>query len=144
MHIGAARAPRVTTIEGHRVLVVERRPPLPPTLALLLEGGRDAAGRRWGPVRVASRDPLAIAGARQACLEQEHRLRRWVEGFHTGSDGVVRFLSLQACADCGAVCVRDRSFDGLDQLPAGRRPLRRRDHVLGWYSGARRNQRVYT
>lgn len=135
---------RVMTIEGVRVRVIERNPPIPPSLALLLNGGRGPDGRLWQPVRVAMRWPLVLGGARAECVQQDHRLRPWVEGFHSGSDGLARYLSLQACADCGAVCVRDRSVDTLDGLSAGRRPLRRRDEVIGWYSGARRNQRVYT
>lgn len=137
-------AARTTVIEGQRVLVVERKPPIPPTLELLLEGGRGADGRYWTPMRVGYRQPLTLKGARPECGRQEHRTSIWLEGFSTGSDGVARLLSLHACADCGAVCVRDRSVDSLDRLPTGRRPLLRRDHVIGWYTGARPRQRVYT
>lgn len=135
--------PRTAIIEGQKVLVVERRPPIPPTLQLLIDGGRDAAGFPWRPLRVATTAPLRITGARSDCTQQTHRLSRWLEGFHSGRDGVARFLRLEACSDCGAVCVRDRSFDSLDALPQGRGPLKRRDHVMGWYSGSRRNQRTY-
>lgn len=134
--------PHVEVIEGRRTLVIERRPPLPPTLALLIEGGRDAHGRTWSPLRVAHSQPLRIYGARQSCLGQDHRLAAWVEGFHTGSDGVARHLALLACQDCGSVCVRDRSLDTLPFLPMGRQ-ARRKDHVLAWYSGSRPNQRTY-
>jgi hypothetical protein len=135
---------RVTVIEGRTVLVTEMTPPIPGSLELLLSGGRDVRGLRWQPLRVAFRDPLRLAGARAECLQDEHRLRRWLEGFHSGNDGATRYLCLMACADCGAVCVRDRSFDSLDGLRVGRRPLRRRDHIIGWYSGARPRGRVYS
>lgn len=149
---------RRMTIAGRTVLVVPRREDrrdIPPTLALLLDGGRDTTGRYWPRFRPASRRPLRIGGAAASCLassngdpELDHRLGVWLEGFYLGLDGVARFLSLHACADCGAVCVRDRSID--DELvrsfglSAGRRPLRRKDEVIGWYAGARPRDRVYT
>lgn len=143
--------PRRTVIAGRTVLVVDRRPPLPETLELLLEGGRDTSGRRWVPIRVAVRRALRIGGAAASCLassngdpELDHRLSVWLEGFLLGSDAIVRFLSLHACTDCGAVCVRDRSIDELPGLSAGRRPLRRKDEVIGWYTGARPRDRVNT
>lgn len=135
--------PSVQIIEGRKTLVVERRPPLPSSLQLLLEGGRDAAGRIWSPIRLIASRRLVLAGARYACLGQDHRLTPWLEGFHTGSDRVARFLSLAACSDCGAVCVRDRSFDSLDRLPTGGQKPRRKDHVMAWYSGARPANRTY-
>ena len=135
--------PRVEVIEGRRTLVTERRPPLPPTLALLLEGGRDPAGRIWNVLRLTARAPLRLTGARASCLGQDHRTAPWLEGWHTGSDLVIRFLHLAACLDCGSVCVRDRSIDSLAQLPTGRQAPRRRDHVLAWYSGARPLNRTF-
>lgn len=135
---------RTLIVEGTKVAVDERPRVIPPALSLLLEGGRGPDARYWSPMRVAFRDPLRISGPRAECMDQDHRLRRWLEGFATGSDGIVRFLSLWACADCGAVCVRDRSFDTRAGLVPGRKPLRRVDHVIGWYSGARRANRVYT
>lgn len=85
-------------------------------------------------------------------MREDHRLGEWVEGFHTGSDTVTRFLALQACRDCGAVCVRDRSIDSLTNYDPDRRgpvrvsPIRerRKDHILGWYTGARPKSRIYT
>lgn len=139
----ATAANRVTTIDGRRVLIVERTPPLPPQLALLLEGGRDASGRVWTPLRVLRRHPLHLGGASAACLDESHRLVPWLDGFHVGSDDRPRSLHLDACADCGSVCVRDASFDVLDRLPTGGRPPRRKDHVIGWYSGARPGSREY-
>jgi hypothetical protein len=134
---------RVTTIEGRRVLIVDRHPPLPQSLVLLLEGGRDASGRVWPAMRVVGRRPLRLAGASSSCLDENHRLVPWLDGSHAGSDGVTRSLHLDACADCGAVSVRDTSFDVLERLPTGGRPPRRKDHVIGWYSGARPANREY-
>jgi hypothetical protein len=142
--------PRVAVIEGRKVAVFERTPPLPDTLDLLLNGGRDAAGRVWQALRVSMRRPLKLAGARSECLREDHRLVPWLDGFHAGSDGLSRSIHLDACADCGSVCVRDTSFDTLDRLDPGRgearparRPPLRKDHVIGWYTGARPNQREY-
>jgi hypothetical protein len=138
------REARTTVIDGRRVLVVDRDPPIPATLEILLQGGRDARSRRWSPIRLVNRYPLRISGARAECSLQSHRLTVWLEGFHLGSDGHSRFLSLHACADCGAVCVRDQSVDtSAGRFAAGGRPLRRMDHILGWYSGARPRNRVY-
>ncbi len=60
-----------------------------------------------------------------------------------GSDGVTRQLRLMACQDCGAVQVRDVSVDTLPGLSSGRHAPRRRDHIIGWYAGARPRQRQY-
>ena len=135
---------RVTVIDGQKVAVFERTPPVPGTLELMLNGGRDDAGRPWQPLRATVVYPLHLLGARAECAMQDHRLKPWIEGFASGSDGVTRYLHLNACADCGSVCVRDASYDSLERLPTGRLPLRRKDHVIGWYTGARPNQRVYT
>jgi hypothetical protein len=93
-------------------------------------------------MRAVVRHPVRIGGTRVACQsEQDHRLRLFAQGRHTGHDGIVRDLRILMCVDCESVCVRDVT---LDSLPTPRRrPLRRRDHVLGWYSGARRGQRQY-
>jgi hypothetical protein len=142
--------PRLAIIDGRRVAVFERTPPLPPTLVLLLNGGRDPAGRVWQALRVSMRRPLTLAGARSACLSEDHRMVPWLDGFHVGSDTVTRSIHLDACADCGSVRVNDTSFDTLDRIdpgrgearPAGRPPLRK-NHVIGWYTGARPNGREY-
>lgn len=132
------------TIDGRTVRVIERHPPIPETLDLLLNGGRDRLGRPWTPVRVVASRPVRLRGSSVACAVHDHRLSAWVDGFHTGSDGIARTLRLLLCDDCGAVCVRDVSFDRLPGVNPGRLAPRRRDHVLGWYTGARPNQRVYT
>jgi len=121
-------------IEGQRVLVIERTPPLQPSL----EGLRRA-------MRVTYEVPLRrIGGATSACLNQDHRLIRFLEGQHVGLDGAVRDLRLFMCADCEAVQVRDVSLDRMARLPTGGHRLKRRDHIIGWYTGARPNQRTYT
>lgn len=135
--------PRVITIEGRKVRVIQRTPPVAPTLALMLEGGRGPDGRYWPALRVISRTPLHLAGTTSACLAEDHRLRPWVEGFAFGPDGITRQLRLHACLDCGAVCIRDVSVDTLPGLSSGRYAPRRRDHILGWYTGARPRNRVY-
>jgi len=135
---------RVTVIDGQQVAVFERAKPVPPTLELMLNGGRDTTGRLWQPLRQVVAHVLRVGGARTECAQQEHRLKPWLEGFHSGSDGVTRYLHLDACADCGSVGIRDASYDSLDRLPSGRLPLRRKDHLLGWYTGARPRQRQYT
>lgn len=132
--------PRVQLIEGQSVLVIERRPPLQPSLEALRRA-----------MVVTYELPLRRTGPRAACLTSEHRLIHFLSGRHLGTDAVVRELRLLMCADCEAVCVRDVSHDSLTALdPAGRgaaRPSRlaprRRDRVLGWYSGARLGQRTY-
>lgn len=136
--------PRVIVVDGKRVRVFDRTPPLPPTLELLLEGGRDARGHVWQPLRILKTRPMPrLGGATSACMADDHRLRAWLDGFHVGSDRATRSLHLNVCADCGSVCVRDASFDMVDGLPTGGRPLRRKDHLIAWYSGARPNQRQY-
>ena len=131
--------PRRMVIDGQTVLVIERRPPLPRRLESLLQ----SPGMRVFPIR--------ITGWRADCGREEHRLLIVAEGWYIGPDEVRRELRVQMCADCESVCVRDVSLDTLATYdPGGRGSLRpsrlaprRRDHVLGWYSGARRNQRMY-
>ena len=125
--------PRVMVIEGRRVLVTDRTPPIPGTLDRLLA--------EMVVTLVADVRPM---GARTACRsEQDHRLGVFREGRHVGRDGVVRSLRLLMCQDCQAVAVRDISRDRLAGLSISRLP-RRRDHVIGWYTGSRPAQRVYT
>ncbi len=124
---------QTTTMEGQRVLVVARKPPIQPTLDKLLAA---MTGVVVYDVRV--------GGTSRSCeVLRTHRFEVFREGRHVGLDGVVRDLRLLMCADCAAVCVRDVSLDRLAGLPTGGRGSARRDLVLGWYSGARRNQRTY-
>jgi hypothetical protein len=122
--------PRVTLIEGVPTLVIERRPPLPQHLPDLL------ARLRVYPVR--------ITGWRSDCGQQEHRLTIFAEGIYLCLDNERRELRLYVCRDCETVCVRDITIDRLPGLAPGRLTPRRRDKVLAWYTGARRNQRTYT
>lgn len=129
-----AAEPRYTTIEGVRVRVVERTPPIPRTLDLLL-------GAMFG---VTVREDIRPLGARPACdVARTHRFGVLREGRHLGTDRVLRDLRVEMCRDCGAACVRDISYDRMAGLPVGRRGPNRRDLVLGWYSGARRAGREY-
>lgn len=132
MHLPRIAAPRVATIEGQRVLVVERRPPLPMRLDRLI-----------AEMTLTFRAPITIRGWRPACGEQDHRFFVILEGRHTGHDGERRDLRLLQCADCEGIQVRDISHDRLPGLCTGSLAVRRRDHVLGWYSGARRGSREY-
>lgn len=125
----AQREPRVEIIEGRRTLVIERTPPLPPRLDTLL------AGLTVYPVRV--------VGWRSECSEQEHRWTLKAEGPYLCRDGIRRTLRVMLCRDCESAQVRDVSIDGLPGLRTGRLAPRRRDHVIGWYTGARARQRVY-
>lgn len=124
-------------IEGKKTLVVDRRPPLQPSLDRLLNA----------MYRVTVREDIRPAGARIACeAERTHRFGVLREGTHVGLDGLVRDLRVEMCRDCGAACVRDislqTSIDG-ERVPRGRLAPKRGDTVLGWYSGARRMQREY-
>lgn len=125
--------PRVATIEGRRTLIVERRPPLQPKLNALLSH-----------LKLTTRIDVVPTGARAQCdRDREHRFLLFREGRHVGLDGVVRDLRLRMCGDCAAVEVRDVSPDQLAGLRTGRGGPRRRDQVIGWYSGARPRQREY-
>lgn len=142
------REPHTETIEGQRTLVVERKPPLPQKLDGLLAAIPNPTYR----------DDIRPRGAAKSCERRDHRFKRFREGRSVGTDGVVRDLALQMCADCGAVIVRDVSYDSLPGA-APARPIRltdlrtgetrvaptrlRKSDVLGWYSGARRNRREY-
>lgn len=124
-------AHRTTVIEGRRVAVFERRVPLPPRLDVLLQG----PGMCVFPVK--------ITGWRNQCSEQDHRLYPVAEGWFDCHDGARRDLRVLMCADCESVCVRDVSIDLLPGLRAGRRGFTRRDRVMAWYTGKRRNGREY-
>lgn len=129
---------RIAVIEGQRTQVVERTPPLPPRLDALL------AAMFSLTVKV---DITPAGAAAQCSALRVHRFAVIREGRHLGTDRVLRDLRVEMCRDCAAVCVRDISYDRLEGplagLSHGRRGPRRRDHILGWYSGARRNQREY-
>jgi hypothetical protein len=161
----ASADPVIQTIEGRRTLVVTNEHGLPRSLEELLRQMQS-----FGFTHKA--DPV-LGGARTACESlRTHRFARFREGrWFTPRDLVIRGgaapdaqrtipagvleLALSMCQDCGAVCVRDVS----SEMWAGARPARlvnlrtgderlapaigRRNVVLGWYSGARRNGREY-
>lgn len=126
--------PTVEIIEGQRTLVVKRQPPLPPRLPDLLAA----------LFAVTASEDIRPGGAAAACEQlREHRFGTLRQGRYFGPDREMRDLHIQMCRDCGAVCVRDITFDRMTGLPVGRRGPLRRNHVIGWYSGARRNRREY-
>ncbi len=126
---------RLEMIEGVPTLrTPDNRPPLQPSLDRLLSA----------IYMVTAREDITPRGASIRCeVEREHPFRTLREGRHVGLDGVVRDLRVEMCPLCGAALVRDVSYDRLDGLPVGRRGPRRRDSVIGWYSGGRRAQRQY-
>lgn len=156
--------PRYTTIHGQRVLVVQDQRGLPQKFDALLSA-MDTFG-------FAFRDDFPLSGTRRACeAANDHRFRtfregRWwnpraftVHGDHPSAyrviDAGLLLIRLEMCQDCGAVCVRDVSFEPragaspveLTNLRTGERrtapSIGRRNVVLGWYSGKRRNAREY-
>ena len=128
-------AARTMVIEGQRVQVVTRQLPIPQKLDQLIAQ----------LTAITVREDIRPRGASIQCEAlREHRFGVLRQGRHFGSDRVLRDLRLDMCRDCGAVCVRDISYDRMDGLTPGRRGPVRRDHILGWYSGARRNRREYT
>ena len=122
-------------IEGQRVMVETRPRPIPQKLP-------DLIAQMFA---LTVRQDITPTGAAGQCdALREHRLTVIREGKHVGTDRQLRDLRVQMCRDCGAVCVRDISYDRLDGLAPGRRGPARRDLILGWYSGARPNRREYT
>lgn len=129
-----ASEPRKVMIEGRPVQVVERRPPLPAKLDQLLAS----------MFSIYDREDIRPIGAAAQCEQlRTHRFGTLLKGRHFGLDRELRDLKVQMCLDCGAVCVRDITFDRMAGLPVGRRGPLRRDLILGWYSGKRRAGREY-
>jgi hypothetical protein len=125
---------RYITIAGQRVQVVDRQPPLPRRLDQLLSA----------LVNVSYSENIRPSGPRLACTQlQEHPMGVLRTGSYLGPDRVLRDLRIEMCPFCGAACVRDISRDRMAGLPTGRQSLRRRDLILGWYSGSRPAGREY-
>lgn len=120
-------------IEGRRVQVVERKPPLPQRLDTLIDG--------MGPVWY--RADIAPQGARPSCEQRRHRFATLREGRYACPDGIIRDLRVEVCADCAAACVRDISVDRLGDAPVARSGPNRKSEVIGWYSGSRPRGRVH-
>lgn len=126
------REPHIIRIgDGVFAQVVDRSALLPAKLEPLLVGMRVV--REITDVR--------IAGARRACMENEHALQPWRQGLYRGLE-----LRLSLCFFCAAVEVRDVSLDilreGAVALTLADR-AHRRDAVLGWYAGRRPAGREY-
>jgi nitroreductase len=127
----------VRVADGVMAQVIERtgidpvtrreRSPLPSKLEPLLLG-----------LRVTRQFPAQLFGARRACTDAEHQFEPWRLGVYAG-----RELRLSLCPFCGVVEVRDVSLDLLPGVSAGRLGPRRRNDVLGWYSGRREGGRTY-
>jgi len=127
------QADRIEVIDGEKVLVFEADPPIPSNLGLLLM-----------QMRVTFRDDFRIGGMSSLCQMRDHRFRKFREGRHLGQDGVVRDLRLEMCQDCEAFVVRDVSLEALPDARRGSRlATRRRNEILGWYTGGRKNNREY-
>lgn len=134
---------RTSIIEGKRTLVVDKRPPLP----RYLDSTDPVTGERGllaSLFAVSVKNDIRPTGASAACETwRTHRFDVLRQGRHLGRDRVLRDLRLLMCLDCGAVCVRDISYDRLPGLRPGGIGPARRDLVLGWYSGARRGNRQH-
>ncbi len=129
-------------IEGRRVEVQTIDWGLPPKMDALLTA-------LFG---VTQRADIVPGGTSVACeVWRTHRFQLFRLGRFFPVSGVVLGqvldLRLNMCADCGAVEVRDisydRSFDG-EPIPVGRKGPNRRDRIIGHYSGARRGGREYS
>lgn len=121
---------------------------LPPRLDALLAALTDAV-----------REPVIIRGWSRECVDNEHQFARWISGHYSppvpaqmarafpGVPGPVLDLVLYVCTNCEGLEVRDRTVDLIDDFDGrgGRKLIAtgRRDGFLGWYSGARSNQRQY-
>lgn len=117
----------VTVADGVRAIRVESSSPLPPSLEILLRH-----------LLVTAKHPYIARGTRRACTDEQHDYSPWLAGVYAGLD-----IRLARCAWCGTVEVRDVSLDLLPGLVPGRGGPRRRDDVLGWYSGSRPDGRTY-
>lgn len=113
--------------DGVMAQVIQRQSPLPSKLEPLLSG-----------MRVTAQTNVRLFGARRACTDAEHQFAPWRSGIYAGLE-----LQLALCPFCGVVEVRDVSLDLLPGVSAGRSGPRRRNDVLGWYSGQRQAKRTY-
>lgn len=140
------RESTTATIEGRTTVV---RPSLSG-----LPRKRDELLRQMARFGFAYVNDVKPKGARTACTQlREHRLTKIREGRWFAQDGIRRGevldLLLEMCQDCGVIKVTDVSIDVLDrgairQANPARGPLKRRHHVIGWYTGSRPANRVYT
>jgi hypothetical protein len=121
---------------------------LPPRLDMLLAA-----------LRAPTREQVVVRGWSAECEQNEHQFARWMSGLYRppvsrriasmfpGVPGPTLELVLYICTNCEVAEVRDRTLDRLVDFDGnGRRKLvasGRRDGFLGWYAGARKNNRVY-
>lgn len=83
--------------------------------------------------------PMRVVGARIACRDAEHDFGRpWIRGVFAGLE-----VKLSRCPYCGTVEVRDVSVDVLEGMGPSTLDPRRRDVVIGWYTGRRAGGRQY-
>jgi hypothetical protein len=155
-----AEAEFTTVADGVRAQVVRGQQLLPPHLTSSAHEGRSAACRcrpLLEQLTTVQQWPVVPRGAREACtqeasaLSEEHdmrplRLARWpgAPAALAGQawQGLVE-LALTMCGFCGAVEVRDISFNAAAGLRRGALAPRRRSRILGWYSGKRPAGRIY-
>lgn len=133
---------------GAQVQVIEGQPTVVETIDFGLPTKMPDLLAQMAAFGFQYRDDFRPVGTRAACLVlREHRLRRFREGRWFARSGVRRGevldLRLAMCQDCGAVEVRDCSYDRMADLRVGRRGPNRRNHVIGWYSGKRPAGREY-
>jgi len=124
----STQPPRFTTIADGLVAQVIESTVLPVNLMTLLTQLRAV---REAPA-------LRPVGTRISCTQGLHDLQPWRQGVWRS-----RELRLSLCTYCGAVEVRDVSVDLLSGVSTGRNLPRRRDAILGWYSGSRPQGRVF-
>lgn len=117
----------VTIADGVRAVRLEQVSPLPPSLDQLLVR-----------LAVTDRQPFVAHGTRRDCTDEQHDFRPWLAGVFAGLE-----LRLWRCPFCTTVEVRDVSLDLLTGLTPGRGGPRRRNEVLGWYSGVRPAGRTF-
>jgi hypothetical protein len=123
-----ARRTVVTIADGVRAVRVEAVPsPLPPSLDQLLTR-----------LAVTDRQPFVDLGTRRDCTDEQHDYRPWLAGVFAGLE-----LRLYRCPYCTTVEVRDMTLDLLPGVRPGRGGPRRRNDVIGWYSGNRPSGREY-
>jgi hypothetical protein len=124
-----SEAPSIVRIADGLFAQVVERTGIPPHLNSASHEGRTAACRCRPLVEamtVTRRYPVRVLGVRADCRDQ-HDYRTSLEGTYDGKD-----LRLATCIYCGAVEVRDISFDILPGIKAGRGGPRRRSEVMGW------------
>lgn len=138
----------VSVGDGQRARFQPAPSVLPPSLGMFLR--LMVARQRW---------QLPALGYRPDCGEGHHRLAKWLQGVYG-----TREVLVSRCLDCETVEVRDVSLDRgqsfvddtstslvrpphveavVSRLPIGA-ALRRRNLLLGWYSGKRAAGRVYS